>query len=155
MVLGAYYVQAQRFTWEALYASLPVAIFIALVLYVNEVPDRAGDGSAGKRTLPVRFSKERVIAGYVGAVTAAYGLIAGGALSGLLPAPTLIALGTIPLAVRVARGLRADYQNPYALIPAMAANIKLHALTGVLLFAGYLAAIVAGHLMDHPPVYLR
>ena len=155
MVLGAYYVQAHRFTWEALYASLPVAIFIALVLYVNEVPDRAGDGSAGKRTLPVRFSKERVIAGYVGAVTAAYGLIAGGALSGLLPAPTLIALGTIPLAVRVARGLRADYQNPYALIPAMAANIKLHALTGVLLFAGYLAAIVAGHLMDHPPVFLR
>jgi 1,4-dihydroxy-2-naphthoate octaprenyltransferase len=155
MVLGAYYVQAHGFTWEALFASLPVAILVALVLYVNEVPDRAGDGAAGKRTLPVRLSKDAVIALYVGAVAMAYTLTAVGALSGLLPAPTLIALATIPLAAKVARGLRANYDNPYALMPAMAANIKLHALTGLLLFAGYLVAIVGGHLMDHPPVYLR
>jgi 1,4-dihydroxy-2-naphthoate polyprenyltransferase len=55
MVLGAYYVQAQRFSGEAVYASLPVAILIALVLYVNEIPDRPGDAKAGKRTLPVRL----------------------------------------------------------------------------------------------------
>jgi hypothetical protein len=40
-------------------------------------------------------------------------------------------------------------------MPAMAANIKLHAFTGLLLIAGYVVAIVAGHLMDHPPVFLR
>src|SRR5213079_2499471 len=110
-----YYVQAHRFTCEAFYVSLPVAIFISLVLYVNEIPDRAGDAAAGKRTLPVRWRKDRVIGAYVASIVAAFGLIAGGALSGLLPAPTLIELATFPLAAKVARGLRHNYDNPYAL----------------------------------------
>ena len=155
MVLGAYYVQAHRFSWEALYVSLPVAILISLILYVNEIPDRAGDSAAGKRTLPVRWSQGRVIAVYVAAVAAAYALIAGGALSGVLAAPAVIALAMIPLAVKVTRGLRENFESPYALMPTMADNIKLHALTGLLLFAGYLVATIAGHLMDHPPLFLR
>ena len=57
MTIGAYFVQAKAWSWEAIYASLPVAILIALVLYVNEVPDRPGDAKAGKRTLPVRWTK--------------------------------------------------------------------------------------------------
>src|SRR3954452_18293131 len=103
MVLGAYYVQAQRFTFEALYASIPVGILIALVLYMNEVPDRAGDAAAGKRTLPVRFGKDAVIAGYAVAVAVAFAMIGVGAISGLMVRPTLIALVTIPLALRVIR----------------------------------------------------
>src|SRR5205823_4332279 len=62
--LGTYYVCAQRLSGEALFISLPIALFIALVLYVNEVPDRAGDAAVGKRTLPVRWSRGRVVAGY-------------------------------------------------------------------------------------------
>src|SRR5205085_7204958 len=51
MTLGAYYVCAQRWSWEAVYVSMPVAVLVALVLYVNQVPDRAGDAAVGKRTL--------------------------------------------------------------------------------------------------------
>src|SRR5439155_11235269 len=87
MVLGAQYVQEQRFTGEAVFASIPVAILIALVLYANEIPDRPGDAKAGKRTLPVRWSKEAVLAGYALCVTAACGLIAGGAIEGVLVRP--------------------------------------------------------------------
>jgi 1,4-dihydroxy-2-naphthoate octaprenyltransferase len=155
MVLGAYYVQAQRFTWESLFASLPVGILIALVLYVNEVPDRAGDAAAGKRTLPVRAGKEAVITGYTMAVAAAFALITAGALSGLLVRPALIAVATIPLAARVIRGLRASYDSPYALMADMGTNIKLHAYTGTLLILAYVVAIVAGHLWHPPPVFLR
>src|SRR2546423_4833108 len=46
MVLGAYYVQVHRFTWEALYVSLPVALLISLVLYVNGIPGHAGGAAA-------------------------------------------------------------------------------------------------------------
>ena len=35
MTIGAYYVQAKHWSWEAIYASLPVAILIALVLYTR------------------------------------------------------------------------------------------------------------------------
>jgi 1,4-dihydroxy-2-naphthoate octaprenyltransferase len=34
---------------------------VALILYVNEVPDRPADARAGKRTLPVRWSRPAVI----------------------------------------------------------------------------------------------
>jgi 1,4-dihydroxy-2-naphthoate octaprenyltransferase len=78
-----------------------------------------------------------------------------GALSGLLPRPTLIALATIPLAVRVTRALRRDYDDPYALMfSAMGSNIKLHLFTGLLLFAGYLVAIWADRALDDVPAIL-
>ncbi len=63
MVLGAYYVQAQEYDLEPLLVSIPVGILIALVLYVNEVPDRPADAKADKRTLPVRFSKDTIVNG--------------------------------------------------------------------------------------------
>jgi 1,4-dihydroxy-2-naphthoate polyprenyltransferase len=156
MVLGSYYVQAQRLAFEALYLSLPVAILIALVLYVNEIPDRAGDAAAGKRTLPVRLSKEAVIAGYLWAVILTYGLIAAGAVMGILPMPALIALGTIPIAIRVVRALRRDYEDPYALMfSGMGKNVQLHLFTGLLMFFGYVIAVAADRLMQDVPLFLR
>jgi 1,4-dihydroxy-2-naphthoate octaprenyltransferase len=155
MTMGAYYVQAQRWSWEAFYVSLPVAILIALVLYVNEVPDRPGDAAAGKRTLPVRWSKKAVIAAYVGAVAVAFGLIAGGAIAGVIVRPAILALLAAPLATQVYRGLRDHYESPYQLMPFMGKGVQLHLATGLLLLAGYLIAIVASHLSGHPPVFLR
>ena len=75
MALGAYFVQAREYDLEPLLVSLPVGILIALVLYVNEVPDRPADAAAGKRTLPVRLSKDTVVNGYAAAVAVAFGLI--------------------------------------------------------------------------------
>jgi 1,4-dihydroxy-2-naphthoate octaprenyltransferase len=156
MVLGSYFVQAQRLSFEAVFASIPVAILIALVLYVNEIPDRAGDSAAGKRTLPVRLSKDAVIGAYVGAVALTYALIAAGAVTGILPRPTIIALATIPLAIRVTRALRRDYDDPYALMfSGMGVNVQLHLFTGLLLFAGYMISIAADRWLDSVPVFLR
>jgi 1,4-dihydroxy-2-naphthoate polyprenyltransferase len=155
MVIGAYYVQAREWSWEAIYASLPVGILIALVLYMNEVPDRPGDSAAGKRTLPVRWSKDAVIAGYVLSVAAAFGLILGGAIAGVIPRPTLIALAAIPLAMQVYRGLKEHYESPYGLMAYMGKNVQLHLVAGLLLITGYVIAIVASHLSSSPPVFLR
>ncbi|HEX9311673.1 MAG TPA: prenyltransferase [Actinomycetota bacterium] len=155
MALGAYYVQAKHFSWEAVYASLPVGILVALILYVNEVPDRPGDAEAGKRTLPVRLSKDAVIALYALSVAAAFGLILGGAASGVLPRPALIAVAAAPLALPVYRGLKDHYDSPYQLMPKMGTNIQLHMATGMLLIAGYVVAIVASHASGHPPFFLR
>jgi 1,4-dihydroxy-2-naphthoate octaprenyltransferase len=155
MLLGSYFVQAQRLTFEAVYLSIPVAILIALVLYVNEVPDRPGDAAAGKRTLPVRLSKEAVIRGYAGALAVTYALIGVGAVAGIIARPAIIALATIPTAIRCVRGLRRDYDDPYALMfSTMGKNIQLHLFTGLLLFLGYIMAIAADRLMDTVPVLL-
>ena len=142
MALGAYFAQAKRYDLEPALASLPVAILIALVLYVNEVPDRPADAAAGKRTLPVRFSKTAIVRAYEGAVVLAFGLIVLFVAVGELPWPTLVALLAAPLALPVRRALWEHYESPYALMPAMAKNIQLHLATGLLLIAGYVIAII-------------
>ena len=155
MALGAYFVQAREYALEPLLASLPVAILIALILYVNEVPDRPADAATGKRTLPVRWSKEAVIRGYEAAVVVTFGLIVVFAVTGLIVRPTLVALLAAPLALPVVRALRESYDQPYALMPAMGKNIQLHLVTGLLLVVGYVIAIVADAALDDPPFFLR
>jgi 1,4-dihydroxy-2-naphthoate octaprenyltransferase len=146
MLLGAYVVQAGALSWEAVIASVPVAILIALVLYVNEIPDRTGDAAAGKRTLPVRLSADAVTTAYLVAALGAFAVIAVGVAVGILPPFTLLALAAVPIVFRVHRGLVANYTSPYALMAFMGANVNLHLLTGVGLLAGYAIAIVVSQL---------
>jgi 1,4-dihydroxy-2-naphthoate octaprenyltransferase len=141
MAVGTYFSSSGRWSWQAVLISIPVGILIALVLYVNQVPDRAGDAVVGKRTLVVRWTPGQVRTGYLVAVGIAFASIVGLAASGVTPRSTLIALAALPLVRPVWRGLGAHYDDPYALIPAMQANIALHFVTGVLLVLGYVIAL--------------
>lgn len=141
MVLGSYFVVAQRLTFEAFYASLPVAIFIMLVLYVNQVPDRPADEKTGKRTIVVRLNRDAIIKGYAASTIAAFALIAIGAVTPIMPIWTLLALATVPLAIKVYRALSSHYDSPYELMDGMAKNIMLHLFSGLGLIAGYVIAI--------------
>jgi 1,4-dihydroxy-2-naphthoate octaprenyltransferase len=142
MVLGTYYVIAEELSFEAFYASLPVALLIMLVLYVNQIPDRPADERAGKRTIVVRLPQSAIVTGFVLSVAATYVLIVAGALTGLMPVWTLLGLVTIPLAMQVHKGISSHYNSPYELMGAMAKNIQLHLFTGLALIVGYVAAIV-------------
>ena len=143
MAVGTYFACAGRWSWQPVLASLPIALLIALVLYVNQIPDRAGDAVAGKRTLIVRFSPAQVQAGYAATVAAAYVCIVAEVVAGVTPAWTLLGLATLPLAHKVWKGLRAHYGDPYALMPTMQRNILLHLVTGLLLVIGYVIVVVS------------
>ena len=156
MLLGAYVVQTGgALSWEPVVASIPIALLVALILYVNEIPDRRGDEHAGKRTLPVRFGRDAVILGYDVTVVAAYATLVIGVALGVLPIPTLLALLTIPLAYRVHAGLRPNYDNPYGLMAVMAVNIQVHLFAGVLLLTAYLIVLVVGALAPDLPLFIR
>lgn len=142
MVAGSYFVAARTLNREAIYASLPLAILVMLILYVNQVPDRRADAVAGKRTLAVRLSRRAVIGGYDISAVAAFALVALGVMAGWMPPGCLLALPAIPLAIKVHRGLVAGYDSPYELMAPMAINIALHAAVGVALIAGYVIAIL-------------
>ena len=138
MVLGSYYVQRGHYAlWPAV-LSIPVALLVMLILYANEIPDRVADARAGKRTLVVRFSPSTVVKGYAAAVSAVYGTVVGGTAAGILPAPTLASLATIPLAVRITRGIDRHFDRPYEVMQSLQDNIVLHLTTGALLIAGVL-----------------
>ncbi len=140
IVVGTYFVQTDRWSLEALYASIPVALLIAAVLYINEIPDRPWDARAGKKTLVTRLSIKTALDGYQTLIAATYAAILLGALLRVLPLATLIALATLPLAWSAIKVLRKNYRFPYRLIPANAYTIFVHLLTGLLLFYGYIAA---------------
>jgi 1,4-dihydroxy-2-naphthoate octaprenyltransferase len=140
MAEGTYFATTGHWSGAVALASIPVAILVALVLYVNQVPDRLGDAAAGKRTLIVRWQPSTVRLGYALAVIAAFLGILLLAASGVTPWWTLVALAPAPLARRVWRDLRDHYDEPYALMGAMQSNILLHLATGLLLIAGYVIA---------------
>jgi 1,4-dihydroxy-2-naphthoate polyprenyltransferase len=155
MLLGAYVVQTGgTLAWEPFVASIPVALLVALILYVNEIPDRRGDGHAGKRTLPVRFPRSVVIAGYRVAAGAAYAAVVVGVALGVLPVTALLILLTIPLALQVSRGLEPNYDNPYGLMAIMGVNIRLHLMAGLALVAGYLVVLVVQAVAPSVPLFL-
>ena len=142
MLLGSYFVIAERFTLEAAWASVPVALLIMLVLYVNQIPDKPADEKAGKRTIVVRLGKNAIVMGYLLSVVAAFISIPIGVLFFDMPVWTLLGLLTLPLAFQVYQGLKNYYESPYELMSAMGKNIGLHFATGLLLIAGYVIAIV-------------
>jgi len=156
MLVGAYVVQSGgALSWEPFVASLPIALLVALILYVNEIPDRRGDARAGKRTLPVRLAPLTVIAIYRVAAIAAYAILVVGVVIGQLPIPALLALLSAPLALQVSRGLAPNYDNPYGLMAVMGVNIKVHLYAGLLLFAGYLVVLIAGAVAPSVSLFIR
>ncbi len=139
-VQGSAFVQLGAFAWTALFASLPVAGLIVAILWINQFPDVPADHAVGKDNLVVRLGPARARWGYHGLLAVTYLAIPAGIAAGALPWWSLLALGGLPLGLRAARILHARYRDPAALLPAQAATIQAHLLTGVLLSAALLLA---------------
>jgi 1,4-dihydroxy-2-naphthoate octaprenyltransferase len=77
-----------------------------------------------------------------------------GVVVGLLPIPALLMLLTVPLALQVGRGLRPNYDNPYALMAVMGVNIRLHLYAGLLLVAAYAVVLIVQALAPGVPLFL-
>ena len=57
-VMGAAWLQSGVVDLNAFLISLPVSMWVAAILLINEVPDTRADAHAGKRTLPVRLGEQ-------------------------------------------------------------------------------------------------
>ncbi len=137
MVLGSYYVQTGRFALEALLASIPVALLIALVVFVNEFQDMRADADAGRRTWVVRLGRRTSSRLYVGLISAVYVSVLVLVLLRLVTPFALLALFTIPIAARAAAVTLVMYDSPERLVPANAGTILTHLSVGLLLSLGY------------------
>ncbi|MEN3048508.1 MAG: prenyltransferase [Candidatus Caldarchaeales archaeon] len=144
IVLGTYFVQTQRLTVDALLASIPIGILIMLILYVNEIPDAPFDRAAGKMHLVARIPKEGALRLLAVFYAAAYAFVALIPVLRLGPPTVLIALITVPTALKVYRMVSETFGIQYAMIPAMALNIRNVAVTGSLLAAGYVIGALLG-----------
>jgi 1,4-dihydroxy-2-naphthoate octaprenyltransferase len=86
----------------------------------------------------VRFGRRRAAVGYAILMALTYAWIAGAALLRITSPFTLIALATLPVAIGAVKVARAHYDEYLKLVPANAATVFIHLLTGLLLSAAYL-----------------
>lgn len=100
---GTYYVQALRFSGEALLWAVPVGSLITAILVVNNLRDLDTDREAGKRTLAVRLGERGSRWEYGLLLLTAYGVPLGAWLAGVRPAGVLLPWLSFPLAVRLLR----------------------------------------------------
>jgi 1,4-dihydroxy-2-naphthoate octaprenyltransferase len=142
MVVGAYYVIAGAFSWQALVVSLPVGLLVAAILHGNEWRDLSEDARAGISTLSIRTGRRVAHLLYVSLVVGAYLALAMAVAVGALPPSSLLAMLSLPLLVRAIRASElgaGGQQRAIAMIDLETA--QLHAAFGFLLAAGlFLAA---------------
>jgi 1,4-dihydroxy-2-naphthoate polyprenyltransferase len=140
MTIGAYFVQTQTLNVEPLVASIPVFLLIFAVVYINEFLDYNADKAIGKRTLVVRLGREKASQGYAILMAGVYLSILIGVLTTIMPATTLIALATFPIAIKAAAHALKYHSTPLKLTLANSLTILCHLLTSLMLSVGYLIA---------------
>ena len=128
MVTGAYYVQQQAVSADALLISIPFGVLVALVLLANNIRDVRYDRSKGIQTLAIVLGERRGVSLYLGLIVAAYLAVVIMAVFGPLTVWSLIVLLSTPLAVKLLRQMARDIP-----LDADAQTAKLDTAFGLLL----------------------
>jgi 1,4-dihydroxy-2-naphthoate polyprenyltransferase len=133
MVLGAYFVQAHRFSWLPVLYALPIGLLVDAILHSNNLRDIANDRAVNIKTVPILIGESRAKTMYYALVFGAYGstllLIAFAGLSLF----SLMVFLSLPLAVKVTKMVRHKGDRPsqeFARIDA--ATAQLHLAFGLL-----------------------
>lgn len=139
-VSGAAWLQGATIDTALLLFSVPISIWVAFILLINEVPDMEADGACGKDTLPVRFGRAFTANLYLAGNIAAAAVVALLAVQGYLPllAPLAPILLLAP-AWRASAGIRVGVENRESMTQAIESTLAIHTvgclwLTGCALF---------------------
>lgn len=132
IVVGSYYVQTHALNMLPLFASIPMAILIMLVLFLNQFPDFEADKKALKRNWVNTLGKKTSakIVGYFLLVT--YVIMAAGIFLKIFPPLSAMIFLTVPHAIITYDIARKNYEKILELIPANAEMVTLNFLFGVL-----------------------
>ena len=139
IVMGAAFVQTERWSWEALLLSIPVGMLVTAILHVNNIRDMADDLANGKRTLANVFGRRVATGEYWFLVPGSYAILALLILGGVAAWPALPPLVTLPVAVRLARQARSG-SGVGTLDRLLVSTAKLHLRFSVLLALGLVAS---------------
>ncbi|MHC4167587.1 MAG: UbiA family prenyltransferase [Planctomycetota bacterium] len=137
-ILGTYFVQTGSYSSEALVASLAPGFLTANLLLLNEFPDLAADREAGRYHIVIALGKVGAGRLYAGLMAMTYLCIIVGVVCKIMPPLTLIALLTIPFAVKAIGTTFKHHDDLQKMIPALGANVITVLATNALLALGYL-----------------
>ena len=135
--LGAYYIQAQRVSWEAFLGTLPFGIMLFSMITINEIPDYFEDRKGGKLNLVARFGRETGVWLFILSLFSAYGAILIGVIFCKIPLLGLISFLTLPITFKTIAILQTHYKEPIKMAPANLGMICIHNFTAILLILAY------------------
>jgi 1,4-dihydroxy-2-naphthoate octaprenyltransferase len=141
MTLGAYFVQAYRFSWSPVLYALPIAFLVDAILHSNNLRDIQNDKVIRIKTVAILLSENRAMIMYYGLVASAYVSTLILIVLKRMPWPALLTLLSVPLAVKLMNRVR--HRNLLAtgqFIIIDAATAQLH-----LVFGGLLLLSLIGH----------
>jgi 1,4-dihydroxy-2-naphthoate octaprenyltransferase len=116
---------------------IPVGLLTTAILWINEFPDAPSDALAGKTHLVVTLGTSAARWGYVALLAVAFGTLVLLVALGALAPTALLALLTLPLAVRSTYILFRDYRTR-TLVRANVGTIVLQGAFGFALACGIL-----------------
>jgi len=135
MVAGSAYVQTEAWPARAFLLSVPMGLLVTAILHVNNIRDMADDLANGKRTLANLLGRRIATYEYWLLVLLPYPLLAAFVLTGQVAGPSLLAVVTLPAAVRLAGQVR-EGRGVGTLDRLLVGTAKLHLRFGVLLALG-------------------
>ncbi len=131
VVVGADYVQRQRFFLIPASAAAGWALMVAALLLINGFPDAQADARVGKRTLVVRLGATPAAALYTGLVLGAHAWLALSVWLLIPPQPALWGLVSLPLSLAATFWLWHHRHRPQRLKPALALTVAATLLHGL------------------------
>ena len=141
MTSGSYYVQTGN--WEGyptvLLISIPLGIWVALVLLANNLKDINYDYEMNIITVPIWLGKEKALKLFAGMTYCVYLLSGAGLLMGLLSGWALLVFLSFPLALRLINYFKTIPQFPHNAEPK---TTVIFAVYGGLLIISLLATYV-------------
>jgi 1,4-dihydroxy-2-naphthoate polyprenyltransferase len=132
---GTFYVQAHTATPPVFFAAAAIGVLTTNILVVNNVRDADTDRAAGKRTLAVLLGRNAARGEYAVLLLVAYATPFVLWLAFAMSPWVLLALLSLPLAVRLARTVLTAADGP-AMNQALAGTAQLLAVYGLLLAVG-------------------
>jgi 1,4-dihydroxy-2-naphthoate octaprenyltransferase len=137
VVLGTYFCQAETLTAEVIWLSVPPGILTALLLFLNEFPDLEADRKGGRRHLVIVLGRERAAIVYAAALIVMYAVLVVGVVTGLFPLPVLMALATLPLALKASLTALKHHDKFDKMVGALGANVGVVLGTDLLIAVAY------------------
>ncbi len=142
LVLGSYYVQTGRYSWETLIASLAPGILTSNLLFLNEFPDWKADQKGGRKHFVISLGEKDASYLFVGLLVTSYLCIIVGVLAKMMPVLALIGLGTLWFGWKAAKGALKYYNDIEKLTPVLGMNVITILGTQALLTVGYVIAAI-------------
>lgn len=137
MILTSYYVQSGLNNFfSALLISIPIGLFAAAIVEINQFPDFNADKKTGKKNLIVRFGLDKGRFLYILGLFTAYFLLILSVYLKIISYWGLLIIISIFIAMKAIKVLFENYEQPLKLAPACGLTIILHLINGIIVILG-------------------